>query len=236
MLKLSQRLLALARLVPTGMSMADIGTDHGLLPCYLIKKGISPWAVGVEFHAGPYLSACRTVEEYGLGNKVVIRRGDGFQPLQPGEVDAAVIAGMGGSTMKDILADSPAVVSRLKKIILQPMNGSDVIRVWLHKNGWKIMTEDLILEDQRLYEIMAAEPGTGQELGETEACYGPVLIKNRHPLLRERLQKDEIAMQEILANLAKSESEDAHKKIEEYKRKLGLIKELEAWLCTARRL
>ena len=235
MIKLSQRLLALARLVSAGMKVADIGTDHGLLPCYLVKSGIAPFAVGVEVHAGPYISACRTVEEYGLTDQVQIRRGDGLQPLQPGEVDAAVIAGMGGHTIKDILTRSPETVSCLKKLILQPMNGSDVIRIWLHGNGWHIVAEDLVQENKRLYEVIAAEPGPGPELGETEACFGPLLIKGRHPLLAERLQKDKRVMQEILANLAKSKSEGAQGKIREYKAKLKLLKELEEWLCDARR-
>ena len=36
---LSPRLKALAQQVPAGAKLADIGTDHGLVPVYLAKNG-----------------------------------------------------------------------------------------------------------------------------------------------------------------------------------------------------
>jgi len=234
MVKLSKRLIALAKLVPAGMKVADIGTDHGFLPCYLAQEKITPFALGIDVNPGPCQAACRTVGAFCPGEAVEIRQGDGLKPLKPGEVDVVVIAGMGGATMKDILAGSPGVVSRLKKLILQPMNASEIIRTWLHANGWRIISEDLLAEDNRLYEVIAAEPGPGHSLSEVEACYGPQLIKNQHPLLPERLQKDERAVQEILTQLAKSNSEEAQIKIKEFNKKLEFLKELKEWLSAAK--
>ena len=45
MIKLSDRLNMIAEEIERGETMADIGTDHGFLPIYLIQKGISPYAV-----------------------------------------------------------------------------------------------------------------------------------------------------------------------------------------------
>lgn len=41
-MKLTNRLLACAALVTPGNAVADIGTDHGYLPIYLLTKGICP--------------------------------------------------------------------------------------------------------------------------------------------------------------------------------------------------
>ncbi|MFZ5752778.1 MAG: tRNA (adenine(22)-N(1))-methyltransferase [Bacillota bacterium] len=234
MLNLSQRLLALARLVPQGSRVADIGTDHAFLPCYLVKEGIASFVIGVDVHEGPYQAACRTVRAYNVAEQVEIRRGDGLTALMPGEVDVVIIAGMGGSTGRDILENSPQVVEKLKKMIFQPMNGADVVRRWLSEHNWVITGEDIIYEDKRLFVVIAAEKGERTALTEEEIHYGPLLIKMRHPLLQEVLQKDIEAMQEILKQLAKSQNQESRVKVNEFTRKIHMAKGLQEWLFAAK--
>ncbi len=234
MLNLSQRLLALARLVPRGARVADIGTDHAFLPCYLVKEGIASFVIGVDVHEGPYQAACRTVKAYNVAEQVEIRRGNGMTVLQPGEVDVVIIAGMGGSTSRDILEKSPRVVEKLKKMIFQPMNGAEVVRRWLAEHGWVITGEDIIYEDKRFFVVIAVEKGEQTPLTEEEITYGPLLIKQKHPLLEEVLQKDVEAMQEILKQLAKSQNQESKVKAEEFNRKIHMAKGLREWLFAAR--
>ena len=40
-MELSKRLYAVAGLVTEGASVADIGTDHGYVPIYLVESGIA---------------------------------------------------------------------------------------------------------------------------------------------------------------------------------------------------
>lgn len=234
MIKLSQRLLALARLVPPGLRVADIGTDHALLPCYLVEEGIIPYAVGIDVHRGPYEAAWRSIRSHGLENKLEVRLGDGLKNIEPGEVEVVIIAGMGGSTIVEILEESPHVVRGLRMLILQPMNGSQALRRWLESCGWVICTEELVAEDGFIYEIIAARRGAGKPLSEIEASYGPILIKYRHPLLGEVLEKDLQKMQDILDQLAKSQSEEAKEKACLLRKKIQLIKELKQCLSTVR--
>ncbi len=51
--KLSIRLQAVADFVTPGSVVADIGTDHGFLPIYLVEKGICPRAVAMDIRQGP---------------------------------------------------------------------------------------------------------------------------------------------------------------------------------------
>ncbi|MBQ8662484.1 MAG: tRNA (adenine(22)-N(1))-methyltransferase TrmK, partial [Eubacterium sp.] len=44
MTKLSKRLYTIARMVTPGNRLADIGTDHGFLPLYLLEQGRIPSA------------------------------------------------------------------------------------------------------------------------------------------------------------------------------------------------
>lgn len=233
-MRLSKRLEGLARLVLHGRKAVDVGCDHGLLPCYLVKEGIAPFVIGIDVHEGPFLAACRAVEAAGLGNRIEIRRGDGLLPIEPGEAEVAIIAGMGGAAIRDILEQSPLVVRRLARLVLQPMNGERFVRRWLAGHGWTIAAEDIIEEDGRLYQIIAADKGSVQPLTERDGDYGPLLIKQRHPLLLELLKKDETAVQEILRELAKSKSDVSEQKKEALLKRLAGIKELEEWLSVAK--
>lgn len=278
MLKLSHRLLTLAQMVPPGARVADIGTDHAFLPCYLLLEKRSPSAIGVDVHRGPYTKACDTVCAYNLEDSIELRLGNGLAVIKPDEADAVIIAGMGGTTIRDILAKSPEVMATLKKLILQPMTGADVVRSWLYQQGWLITEEELIYEDNQYYQVIGAEkdqteerkthqkvaesresePGESKlregiqgDLGQraleqkdNERCrallqelamaYGPLLLKNRHPLLPGLLEKDIAGLQDILLELAKSNNEEAKKRYREYLLKVEKLKELKGWLLAAK--
>jgi tRNA (adenine22-N1)-methyltransferase len=130
-IKLSPRLQAVADMVKTGHKLADIGTDHAYLPIYLVQEGRIPSAVAIDVHQGPYKSALQQVAAQGLKEKIKVLLGDGLEPLHFGQVDVAVLAGMGSTTMMDILNEKPEVTSSLKQLVLQPMVGIAQIRKWL---------------------------------------------------------------------------------------------------------
>ena len=98
-------------------------------------------------------------------------------------------AGMGGASIRGILSRSSAVVSVLSRIVCQPMTGAADLRRWLLANGWLIDAEELVREDDRIYEIVAAIPGTATMPDELLLEVGPVLWQKRHPLLAEHLDK-----------------------------------------------
>lgn len=230
MLKLSKRLLTLARHVPADSRLGDIGTDHALLPIYLITEKVASLAIAVDVHLGPYHRAREKVQEYNLSNKIDVRLGNGLDPLTPGEVDVVIIAGMGGSNIRDILDNSLQHRPWLKKLIMQPMQDSQTLRMWLQGNEWYITHEDIILEDGRLFEVITAEKGREMPLTEAELAYGPLLLRNKHPLLIPLLAREEKGVQEILRQLEKSNRIEALEKIQEFKMRMIMIKELQEWL------
>ena len=186
---LGERLQTVAGLVGDFRRLADIGSDHAYLPAWLILQGKADYIVAGEVQRGPWEAACRTIADFGLEEAVSVRLGDGLAVVQPGEVDAVVIAGMGGASIRGILSRSSAVVSVLSRIVCQPMTGAADLRRWLLANGWLIDAEELVREDDRIYEIVAAIPGTATMPDELLLEVGPVLWQNRHPLLAEHLDK-----------------------------------------------
>lgn len=156
-MKLSSRLRAIAQQVPQGARVVDVGTDHALLPIFLIQQGQAGMAVATDVAVGPYHAALDNVQRNELTNQISVRLGNGLDSVAPGEVDVVVIAGMGGSLETEILRQAPMVMERVKRIILQPMNAADRVRRFLHENGLSLVQEQVIHEDKHFYDILTAE-------------------------------------------------------------------------------
>ena len=224
-MKLGSRLSALIAFVPRGTRVADIGTDHAYLPIELVQKNIAASAVAGDVHAGPYEAAKENVEGCGLEHKISVRFGNGLAVLVPGEVDTAVIAGMGGSTIIDILRSQPAVTSSLKRLILQPMVGAAAVRRWLVANQWCIIDEMLVQDDGRLYEILVAEQGTSCELEPIMYHIGMKLWERKPELLALHIDQLIAKVQRVLHEMAASHHAQQSPKFDEYTKRL---KQLEA--------
>jgi len=220
MIKLSQRLQAIADLVPEGAKVADIGTDHGFLPCYLAQSGKAELVIACDVNAQPLALAQKNITDYNVGDKVSTRLGNGLAVLKPGEVDTVTIAGMGGALMIDILDASPMVVDRLKRIVLQPNVGAEAVRIWAEKNRWQIVAEDLIRENDIFSVIIVLEQGRSDRfMSAVELYLGPKLLAEHHPMLGLYISEEWEKTQHILEQLAKSDSEESRKKEKQLRQK-----------------
>lgn len=185
---LTGRLLAAASLIPQGRTIADIGTDHGYLPVYACEQKRIPRAIAADIVSGPLQAAIAHVQGAGLADVIECRLGDGLTCIQPGEVDGAVICGMGGPLMVRILQQSPAVWKSMQFLILQPQSHSGVLRHFLYTQGWHIEEETLLVDDGRLYELMRAVPGKAELLPDWMYEVGPINWQRKNPLLRRKIQ------------------------------------------------
>jgi len=224
--KLGERLQTIAAMVPEGVaSIADIGTDHAYLPIYLVKNNIVARAIAGDIHQGPYLSAKNAVISARLEQVISVRLGNGLEVVNPGEAEVVAIAGMGGQNIIDILRARPEVIAAVKRLIVQPMIAAPAVRRWFQDNGWQIVSEQLVREDGKLYQIIAAEPGEKQSFEPILYEIGPVLWQTRHPLLLVHIEELIAHLRNVLASMASS-AEAVHS--EKYKEFSVKLKELEA--------
>jgi tRNA (adenine22-N1)-methyltransferase len=156
--KLSKRLQRIADKVPSFSRLADIGSDHALLPAFLVQAGIITWAIAGEVNPGPLAAAEKQVKESGLTGKIEVREGNGLEVLSPEEVDVITIAGMGGSLIASILEGGQEKLSGVKMLVLQPNVGEEQVRRWLDRHDWLLESEDILEEDGKIYEILTAVP------------------------------------------------------------------------------
>lgn len=212
MIELSQRLQTLADFVPQGSRLADIGTDHGFLPCYLAQQQRILSAVACDIRSQPLALAQKNIESYGLTKQVQTRLGNGLQVLAPQEVDVVTISGMGGSLMTEILDAAPQVRNSLHRLILQPNVAAELIRRWAMYHHWDIVEEELLQEKGRFYVVIVLEPGQGQTLTAIAQQLGPKLLEKRHPLLVGYLREEWSKAKYILNQLQNSDSEESKQK------------------------
>lgn len=219
------RLEAVAKWVPSGKSVVDVGTDHAYLPTLLVKQGKATFAIAGDIASGPCLAAQNTINLFGLQDFVTVRQGDGLKIIEPGETDIIVIAGMGAGSMIEILENSFQTAEAAERIILQPMNGAPNLRMWSIKHGWKITGEDLVEEAGKIYEILILERGVEKEYPAVVYEIGPRLLETGHALLQKHIQQLIAHYDKLITSMEKSEQA---KKSEKYSLFANFKKDLEA--------
>lgn len=225
-MKLDKRLRKIAELVPQNSIVADIGTDHGYVPKYLIDNEISKLVIASDVSEGSLSKTAAYVEEENLADWIITRIGSGLDPIKPFEVDTVIIAGMGGVLISEILKDSRKKAETYLRFILQPMVGSNELRRYLIEDGFKIVDEDLVREDGRFYEIIVAENGLQPLPADTYLEISPILIKKEHPLWKEFLEWKISTLEAIVSGLEGQHSDKSLKRLEELNTKINKFKEV----------
>lgn len=249
-MKLSARLQKIADYLPEGCTFADIGSDHALLPAAAVLSGRAAGAVAGEVNDGPLDAARKQVASSGLSSRIAVRKGNGLGVLKPGEVDVITIAGMGGALISTILEEGKDKLSGTTRLILQPNVGEDVVRRWLLDNQWYLMSEEILEEDGKIYEVLVAErtddavklneelyrsrplPGSGlQDLSrEWLILLGPWLSRNPSGVFFDKWASEIDKLAKIRKGLAKSDQQAARQKETELDQQIERMKEVLACL------
>ncbi|HBH3639143.1 TPA: SAM-dependent methyltransferase [Clostridioides difficile] len=216
-MKLTDRLLEIASLVSDGKKIADIGTDHGYIPVYLLKEGKVPFAVLADVNKGPLDNAHKEVIQNNLLDKVDLRLGSGIEILEIGEVEEVIIAGMGGILISELLEAKKEVAHNVEKLILQPMQAQEELRYYLLNNGYEILEEVLVREDFRIYEIIVAKYTGKNTIIEDEIYYkvGIKLLENKDSLFNDFIEKKIKTYSSIVNKLEGKNGEAIDKKRKE---------------------
>lgn len=224
-MQLSGRMQAVAKMVTPGGVVADIGTDHGYVPIYLVQHGIAVGAIAMDVRPGPLSHARANIEKYGLGEHIVTRLSDGLHSLEANEADTVVIAGMGGLLMVRILEEGLEVLQSVRECILQPQSDVDSVRRFLHEHDFCIVQENMVIDDGKYYVMMKVVHGADQEYDAADDLYGKILIDNAHPVLRAYLEKEDAFMQKIMEGLSGNTTDKSRRRLEELRCSRRLVRD-----------
>jgi len=200
---LSPRLAALADAIEPGSRVADVGSDHGMLPLWLAASGRAAFCLATEKTEALLQQVARPPEGSPWADLLVYRAGDGLEALRPEDrIDTIVLAGMGGRTIVRLL-DSPQLRSpTFVRLVLQPRTEFARTRLHLSERGFRPVAEKLTSERGRLHLTLAAERGDDADLydGGTLSrddllTAGPLLARSGSPEHATfwRLERDRLA-------------------------------------------
>lgn len=227
-IRLSDRLQAVAGMVTKGNVVCDVGCDHGFVSIYLVQKGISPKVIAMDVNEGPLQAAKEHIGACLLADYIETRLSDGVTALEAGEADTLICAGMGGRLMIKILEEGKEKIRGMKELVLQPQSELQAVREYLRGQGYLITDENMIEEEGKYYPMMKIMPiggmkvvgcvmraeevsvmaGRDDSLEETRVLkqriqdkYGPFLLRQKHPVLKEFLQRELRICKQIMDNL-----------------------------------
>ena len=158
-LELSPRLQQLADWVPQGAAFADVGTDHALLPVWLVRTGRVRQCIASDLRPEPLRRARETAKLWDVSG-IGFRLCDGLSGIRPEEAGTIAIAGLGGENIVSILQKAAWTRDGQHVLLLQPMTRVETLRRYLSDNGYEIRREALARERGILYPVMEVAGGT----------------------------------------------------------------------------
>lgn len=205
---ISKRLELVASFVPQGAVLLDVGSDHAYLPIELVEKEKIERAIAGEVVEGPYQSAVKNVESHGLKEKIQVRLASGLAAFEEADqVSVITIAGMGGRLIATILEEGLDKLVNVERLILQPNNREDDLRIWLQDNDFQIVAESILEEAGKFYEILVVEAGQ-MKLSASDVRFGPFLSKEVSPVFIKKWQKEATKLEFALSQIPEKNLEE----------------------------
>ncbi|MDU4045868.1 MAG: class I SAM-dependent methyltransferase [Peptoniphilus harei] len=201
MIKLSNRLKKIAELVDFGATVIDVGTDHGYVPNFLCEKKISRDIIATDISKNSLEKSIELTKK--MGNEKFIRN-----ILANGIVkenrDNIIIAGLGGIQIAEIILNSIEISKSAKKLILQPMQKTNILRRELNNMGFEIIDEEIIFEDERYFEIIIVKfNGKKKSLDELDFYFSNILINKKDKVYLAYLSERKFELEKILNKINK---------------------------------
>ncbi len=254
-MELSKRLQAVADLLDCHEKIADIGCDHGFVSIYMIESKKASACLAMDVNKGPLQRAKEHVHEKQLSTYIETRLSDGAKEIRfledkvgnrKLEVQAALIAGMGGRLMIQIIQDSLEKFLSMEEFVLQPQSEVAGVRQFVREIGYHIEKENMILEEGKYYPMMKVVSGKQESLHRKELPrtlrkeieegvltsaqvqqlldeYGECLLKDKNPVLLQFLKNEKDIQYKIMKNLMKNDTPKSKMRRVEIEEKLKNI-------------
>ena len=202
-ISIDERLKDIASLIDNCDTIADIGTDHGYLPIYLIQTGVCKKAIASDVAKGPLSKAVENIDKYQLNESIETTLCSGLEKI-PSEVDTVIMAGMGANLIIDLIKEAPY---KYETYILQANLNVNLLREFLSNNNFKIVDEKVSFVGKKFYEILKVKQGQ-QTLDDMQIKYGPINLANKSPMFVKKWENVVNSYKRILIDFKGSKEEE----------------------------
>ncbi len=218
-MNIDNRLKRITDFIPSDSYILDVGCDHALLDIYLALNRNNVKLIASDINENPLKIAKENIKKYNLEDEITLEKADGVSKIND-EVDTVVIAGMGTSTINDIINNDLKKLKNVKKIIISSHTSSFELRENMNKKGFKIIDEAVVFDKGKYYEIIVYSNGY-EKLSKLDMKYGPIISKRKDEITKAYFNERYLKLIEIykkIPNGNKKLKDDLNKKIKEIKK------------------
>lgn len=218
-MNIDNRLKRITDFIPSDSYILDVGCDHALLDIYLALNRKNVKLIASDINENPLKIAKENIKKYNLEDEITLEKADGVSKIND-EVDTVVIAGMGTSTINDIINNDLKKLKNVKKIIISSHTSSFELRENMNKKGFKIIDEAVVFDKGKYYEIIVYSNGY-EKLSKLDMKYGPIISKRKDEITKAYFNERYLKLIEIykkIPNGNKKLKDDLNKKIKEIKK------------------
>ena len=205
-MNIDNRLKRITDFIPSDSYILDVGCDHALLDIYLALNRKNVKLIASDINENPLKKAQENIRKYNLEDKITLVKADGISKIND-EVDIVVLAGMGSSTINNIINKDLEKLKNIKKIIISSHTSNFELRENMNKKGFKIIDEVVVFDKGK------------ETLNNLELEYGPIISKRKDSVTKAYFNERYLKLLELYNNIPvnKQLKEDINKKIKEIK-------------------
>ncbi len=208
------RLEEIINLVEDNSIVADIGTDHGIVPYELIKSNKAKKVIASDISEKSLDKLREKLDYLDEPEKIILNVSDGLDNLNEYQVDTIIISGMGGNLIVDILNKNIDVAKSANCLILGANNSLSVLRKFLHDNSFEIIEEVDLFENDKYYQIIKVKVGKQLFSNDYEYEFGKFLIDNKSENLKQYIKQQIENKKTILWNISEKDSDNVKNAID----------------------
>lgn len=154
-------------------TLCDVGCDHGYIAKCALDNNLCKRAIITDISQKSLEKAIFLLKNYIESQKVIYYHTDGFLGVKE-HIDTAVIAGMGGKEIIEILKNAKNLPENL---VLQPMKNADYLREYICKD-YCLIKDYIFYEGKHYYNLLSLRRG-GEKLSQMQIKYGKTNLQER---------------------------------------------------------
>ncbi len=172
------RLGVVCSLIEPASVIADVGCDHGKVALYCAKNSLAKTVIASDI-SEECLDKARTMLADHSNVRFIHCDGIAY------ECDEAIVAGMGGVLISDILKRA---LVKPRTLIVCPHRNPETVRMTLDALGYAIDTDTVCVERGKYYSVIRGKLGDHEPLDDMQIDFG-VFYKTKKAELKDMLLK-----------------------------------------------
>ncbi|MBU5314701.1 class I SAM-dependent methyltransferase [Clostridium bornimense] len=175
----SKRIEEICKFIGPCNRLGDVGCDHGYIGLFSIENKLCNSVIATDISKDSLRKAIFNVKGSKFSEDISFRVGPGLEVFKKDEIDVAVIAGMGGNLIRDIIEESLDIFKSMDYLVLQPVQNVEVVRKYIYEKGYNLIEEKVVYDEEKYYPIIKVSYGENEkksfsdivyELGEKVIC------------------------------------------------------------------